>query len=183
MSQFLCHDFKTPRNDSSRRLPGSMRLVPVLFYIVTLATGFFVFKDMNDLGNYEKQRVAAEKEKQEIAAEAAKLGEEKVQIENELFRAQSVAKWVEGTRVLQPVSVAIARAMPPETNISELLLERSSDLPAQVSLLVRMINASIAEVPKIESAVGRLHYRTHSGQQAKQGDQVEYRSMLVWQDQ
>lgn len=183
MSQFLCHDFKTPRNDSSRRLPGSMRLVPVLFYVVTLTTGFFVFKDMNDLGSYEKQRVAAEQEKQEIAAEAAKLGEEKVQIENELFRAQSVAKWVEGTRVLQPVSVAIARAMPPETNISELLLERSPDLPAQVSLLVRMINASVAEVPKIESAVGRLHYRTHSGQQAKQGDQVEYRSMLVWQEQ
>lgn len=183
MSQFLCHDFKTPRTDTSRRLPGSMRIVPIMFYAVAVATGFFVFKDIRALKDAERQQVAAEKEKQEIEAESAKLGEEKVKIDNELFRAQSVAKWVEGTRVLQPVSVAIARSMPPETNITELSLERSADLPAQVSLLVRMINASVAEVPKIEGAVGRLHYRTHSGQQAKQGDQVEYRSMLVWQDQ
>lgn len=183
MSQFLCHDFKTPRTDTSRRLPGSMRLVPILFYVVCLATGFFIFKDMKDVKEAEKERIAAVKEKEEIAGELTKLDEEKIKIENELYRAQSVAKWMEGSRVLQPVTVAIARTMPLETNITELSLERSPDLPSQVSLLVRMINATVAEVPKIESAVNRLHYRTHSGQQARQGDQVEYRSMLVWQDQ
>jgi hypothetical protein len=183
MSQFLCHDFKTPRTDMSRRLPGSMRLVPVLFYVVSLATAFFIFKDVRDLQEAEKQRIASVKELEELTMELTKLDEEKSKIDNELFRAQAVAKWVEGTRVLQPITVAIARAMPPETNITELSLERSPDLPAQISLLVRMINATVAEVPKIEGAVNRLHYRTHSGQQAKQGEQVEFRSMLVWQEQ
>lgn len=183
MSDFICHDFKTPRTDMSRRLPGTMRMVPVIFYVVTLLTGFFLVKDFRDLQDAEKRRLAATQEQAQITAEKTKLDEEKNKIDNELSRAQAVAKWVEGTRVLQPISVAIARAMPPETNITELSLERSADLPAQISMLVRLVNASAAEVPKIESAVNRLHYRTHSGQQAKQGDQVEFRSMLVWQEQ
>ena len=183
MSEFLCHDFKTPRTDMSRRLPPSMRMVPVMFYLVILATGYFVFKDVTDLNQAERDLVAAKLEKDDAIAKKAKLDGDKIQMVNERFRAEAVAKWIEGTRVLQPISVAIARAMPPETNITELSLERSPDLPAQVSLLVRMVNGTIAEVAKIDSSLSHLRYRSHSPQQAKQGDQIEYRSMLVWQDQ
>lgn len=182
MSQYLCHDFKTPRTDMSRRLPGSMRVVPIFFYAVALATAFFVFNDMRALQQAEQDRLAALARKDEYIAAKATLDSEKTTIDAELFRAEAVAKWVEGTRVLQPVTVAIARAVPLETNITELNLERSADLPAQVSMLVRLSNSTLAEVAKIESSVNRLNYRSFSPSQAKQGDLIEFRSMLVWQE-
>ena len=182
MSQYLCHDFKTPRNDMSRRLPGSMRMVPVFFYVVAVATAFFVFNDMSSLRKAEEDRLAALARKEEYAAAKAQLDIEKTTIDADLFRAEAVAKWIEGTRVLQPITVAVARAVPLETNITELNLERSADLPAQVSMLVRLSNSTLAEVAKIESSINRLHYRSHSPSQAKQGDLIEFRSMLVWQD-
>lgn len=183
MSDFICHDFKTPRTDMSRRLPPSMRMVPIMFYLVIAATGYSVFKDMTDYRQAEGDLAVALIEKEDAIAKKAKLDDDKIKMVNERFRAEAVAKWIEGTRVLQPISVAIARAMPPETNITELALERSPDLPAQISLLVRMVNGSVAEVAKIDSSLNRLRYRSHSPQQAKQGDQIEYRSMLVWQEQ
>ena len=182
MSDYMCHDFKTPRTDMSRRLPSSMRAVPVMFYLATLFAAYSVFNDYRGYNTAEQQRREAVARKEELGSATDKLAEEKSKIEEERFRAEAVAKWVEGTRVLQPVSVAIARAMPVETNISELSLERSPDLPAQISLLVRMSNGGLSEIAKIESTVGRLHYRVHSPQQSKTGDQIEFRSMLVWQE-
>ena len=182
MSNFICHDFKTPRTDMSRRLPNSMRIVPVVFYIVL---GLCSYIAINDFRGYK----IAERETKEATAEKAKLDEaktkldsERATIEDQRTRAESYAKWIEGTRILQPITVAVARAMPPETNITELALERSPDLPEQVSLLVRMANGTLAEVSKVEASLNRLHYRSHSPGQAKQGDQVEFRAMLVWQE-
>ncbi len=181
MSQFLCHDFKTPRTDMSRRLPASMRMVPVIFYLVLLTSAVFMVKDMTDLRKAERDLTVSTARKDEAVAAKTKLKEEAAAILTEKYRAEGIAKWVEGTRVIQPISVAVARAMPPETNITELSLERNIDVPAQVSMLLRLVNGGAAEIENVQKALDRLHYRSHSPQQAKQGDVVEFRSMLVWQ--
>lgn len=182
MSQFLCHDFKTPRTDMSRRLPASMRVVPVFFYLVLATSALFIVKDMTDLRKAERDLTVSSGRKDEAVAAKTKLLTEVAAIETEKFRAEGIAKWVEGTRVIQPISVAVARAMPPETNITELVLERNADMPAQVSMLLRLVNGGATEIEKIQKALERLHYRSHSPQQAKQGEMMEFRSMLVWQE-
>ena len=182
MSQFICHDFKTPRTDMSRRLPNSMRVVPIIFYAVLGLSAYIAVQDYRDYKLASKELEEAKTENAKLTEAKAKLESEFADVEDKRSRAEEYAKWIEGTRILQPISVAIARAMPPETNITELSLERSPDQPEQVSLLVRMANGTLAEVTKIESSLNRLHYRSHSPGQAKQGDQVEYRSMLVWQE-
>lgn len=182
MSQFLCHDFKTPRTDMSRRLPSTMRLVPVMFYLILAGSSIFIIKDWTDLKKSEGDLTLATSRRDEAMSAKGKLKDEKVQIETEKFRAEGIAKWVEGTRVVQPISVAIARAMPPETNITELELSRNADFPAQVSMLLRLVNGGAPEIEKVQKSLERLHYRSHSPQQARQGDLMEFRSMLVWMD-
>jgi cell division protein FtsL len=182
MSNFICHDFKTPRTDMSRRLPNSMRIVPVVFYVVLGLSAYVAVNDFRGYKLAETETEVANAEKAKLNDDKAKLDEEQATIQDQRTRAEAYAKWIEGTRVLQPISVAVARAMPPETNITELSLERSPDLPEQISILVRMANGTLAEVSKIEASLNRLHYKSHSPGQAKQGDQVEFRSMLVWQE-
>ncbi len=182
MSQFLCHDFKTPRTDMSRRLPASMRAVPVIFYVVMVISALSMVMDMAALRKAERDLAQSTTRKEEADAAKTRLKGEVSTIETGKYRAEGIAKWVEGTRVMQPISVAVARAMPPETNITELVLERNADMPAQVSMLLRLVNGGATEIEKIQKALERLHYRSHSPQQAKQGDLMEFRSMLVWQD-
>jgi hypothetical protein len=71
--------------------------------------------------------------------------------------------------------------MPPETSLSELALERSAELPQQISLNVRINSGSLEDVAKIQNAVGALSYRAYNSQQLKSGEVLDYRSMLVWQ--
>lgn len=182
MSQFLCHDFKTPRTDMSRRLPSSMRIVPVLFYVVLVTAAGFIVRDVTLLNKAKADLAAANERKDKAVAAKAKLQSEKDELETQKFRAEGIAKWVEGTRVMQPISVAIARSMPPETNITELVLERNSDFPDKVSMLLRLVNGGASEIEKVQKSLERLHYRSHSPQQARQGDLMEFRSMLVWLD-
>lgn len=182
MSNFICHDFKTPRTDMSRRLPNSMRMVPAIFYVVLALSAYVA---VNDIRGYKVAQLELEQataDKAVLATSQAKLDTDRASLEDQRIRAEAYAKWVEGTRVLQPISVAVARSMPPETNITELSLDRSPDIPEQVSLLVRMTNGTLDEITKIEASLNRLHYKSHSPGQAKQGDQVEFRSMLFWQE-
>ncbi len=180
---FLCHDFKSPRTDISRRLPGTMKIVPILFYGVLAMSAYFGIRDITDLKSADAERLASVAKKTEIEAAKTKLDLERIQIETEQFRGEGLAKWVEGTRSLQPATVAIARSVPPEVSINELFFERSADLPAQVSLTLRMTNGGPSDLAKIEDTLRRLRYRSHSPQQQRQGELVEYHSMLVWQDQ
>jgi hypothetical protein len=180
---FLCHDFKTPRTDMSRRLPGTMKVVPLLFYGVIAMSTFSGIRDIMDLKSADKDRLASVAQKAETDAAKAKLEGDKTKIQTDQYRGEGIAKWVEGTRSLQPATVAIARSVPPEVNINDLTLERSPDAPSQISLTLHMTNGGASELAKIEDNLRRLRYLSHSPQQQRQGELMEYRTMLVWQEQ
>lgn len=181
MSQYLCHDFKSPRTDTSRRLPNSMRIVPVMFFVVILAATGFGVKD------YLAVRKAGEREQAAIAREAdlkaqkTALDAEMANIEKQRKKGENIAQWIEGTRIVQPVAVAIARAVPAETDITSLVLERNSDVPTQLNMTLQLMNGGLPEFAKIESSISRLNYRMFSPQQNKEGEAVEFRSLLVFQ--
>ena len=183
MSQYLCHDFKTPRTDTSRRLPPSMRIVPVIFFAVLALGAASGVRDYLAMRKADEQTAAANARKEDLAAQKAQLDGEAANIALQRKRAENIAQWVEGTRIMQPLAVTIARAIPPETDITSLLIERNAELPSQLSLTMHLLNGGMPEFAKIESSISKLNYRMHSPQQDKQGEAVEFRSMLVYQNE
>ncbi len=183
MSTYLCHDFKTPRTDGSKRLPNSMRIVPLIFYVVTALSGASAVRDVLAMNKADERVKIATDSKTELVAKKTKLDEEVTNIKNQQSKSESLAKWVEGTRIVQPLAVAISRAIPLETDITSLLLERNTELPGQMALTLNLTNGGMAEFAKIESSLARLNYRVHSPQQDKTGESVQLRSTLVFQNE
>lgn len=177
---YLCHDFKSPRNDTSKRLPPIFAVVPVLFYVILL---WGSFTSVMSYMNYREATQSRDQWRQyqtEQDEAKARFEAEKIQVEQEKWKAEKLAQWVEGTRALQPISVAVARSLPPEISIGELSLERSAELPQQITLNVRINSGTLEEVGKIQSAILSLNYRAFNSQQLKSGDALDYRTMLVW---
>ena len=177
-----CHDFKTFRVDASRRLPPIFSLVPVLFYITLLAGAYF---NVTSYLTYRKalQNKDTWRQTQSTQQQAKlKTETEKAGILKEKTRAEKLAEWVEGTRTLQPITVAIDRALPPEITMGSLTMERSLELPSQIILTIHLNNGTVEDVGHIQQGIGSLNYRPFNAQQTKNGDTLEYRSMLVWQD-
>lgn len=181
MSDYLCHDFKSPRADASRRLPSTFRFIPIAFYLATLAGCYFVVMDTIKLRRAENERAAAEQVKAEHEETKSKLDNERLAIEVEKARAEVVAKWVEGTRVLQPICVQVARTVRGEVRIAEMSLNRNAELPAQIDVAMRLTGADASHVSAVENAFTKLNYRPYSAQQARSKDSViDYRSTLVF---
>ncbi len=180
MSDYLCHDFKSPRADASRRLPATFRFIPIAFYAITVGGCYFVTMDTLKLRRAENDRVAAEQIKTEHEETKAKLDAEKLTIDLERARAEEVAKWVEGTRVVQPICVQAARAVGGEVRIAEMSLSRNAELPAQIDVALRLTGAETAHVASVETAFTKLNYRPYSPQQARSKDTIDYRSTLVF---
>lgn len=183
MSDYICHDFKTPRNDTSKRLPDSFKAIPVLFYLSLLASCYFMTMDYLQYKQAIEDKKTQETVKADHDAATQEHEKERLELTAEATKAELLAKWTEGARNVQPLSVAIARAMPPEVRLSDLSLERSLQVPANLSLSVRINGGSSAETGLIETSLSRLQYRSYSPQSNKEGDVVEYRSTLVRQEQ
>lgn len=183
MSDFICHDFKTPRTDTSRRLPNSFKLVPAFFYVALIGGAYFMTTDWMAYKKAQQEVADAEDIAKNHKAVTKQMTAEKASLDAETQKAQELAKWMEGARSLQPISVAIARAMPPEVRLSDLVIERSSQIPSNLSLAVRINGGSATDVAQIENSITRLNYRSYSPQQSKEGEIVEFRSTLVRQEQ
>lgn len=183
MSVYLCHDFKTPRNDTSKRLPDSFKAIPALFYLVLIAAAYFMTMDWRAYKQAELDKIQAVASKAQFEASTKDLQTEKAGLDAETAKAELLAKWMEGARNVQPIGVAIARAMPPEVRLSDLSLERSDQVPANLSLSVRINGDSPTEVGLMESGLSRLQYRSYAPQQSKEGDVIQYRSTLIRSEQ
>lgn len=182
--QTICHDFKSPRSDGARRLPSIFMVVPIMFYVLLLGGGYMgvnsymAYRDALKLRDIKKDELAGHE------AKTAELTEAEGKIQAETRKAEKLAQWVEGTRAMQPVSVAIIRSVPAEITLGEISLERSMDVPQQINLGVRINNGTLQEVNRIQTALGALNYRSYNSQQDKAGEGgLQYRAMLVWQNQ
>jgi len=183
MSDQLCHDFKSPRADASRRLPYTFRFIPIAVYAAFVLGAYFVTMDVISLRRAEKEKVAAKQMETEYLETRKKYIIEKENIDIEKAKAEIVAKWVEGTRVVQPICVETARAVKGEVSIAEFAIMRSKELPAQLNVVLRLNGAEPLHLNAIESAFGKLNYRPYSPQQARTQDMIDYRSTLVFQNE
>ncbi len=182
MNEYLCHDFKTPRNDTSRRLPSSFRAIPVIFYVALIGSAYVMTMDYFNYKRALKQKVDAEERQGLSESQRDSFKNEKSDLESEAMKAEKVAEWMEGARNIQPIAVKIARAVQTETRITQVALERSEQVPANIALTIHLNGSKVStELAAIESSLGQLLYRSYSPQQTKNGDVVEYHSTLVRQ--
>jgi hypothetical protein len=176
-----CHDFKSPRPGAGARLPSAFLAVPALFYLAIVG-GCYI--NVNCYINYRKavtERDTWRQSKAEKDEAKAKFESQIAALDTETIKAEKLAQWIEGTRTIQPICVAITRCVPPEIALGDLNLERRTDMPSQLDLSVRINNGSMQEVARIQSAVQNIQYRTYNSQQLKNNDNLEYKTMLVWQ--
>lgn len=180
MSDYLCHDFKTPRTDTSRRLPSSFRAIPVIFYVALVGSAYVMTMDYFNYKRALAQKNEASARKKISEEQRDALRAEKAGLEAEAGKADLVAQWMEGARNMQPIAVKIARAVQQETRITQVALERSEQVPANLALTIHLNGSKVAtELSSIESALGQLLYQSYSPQQTKNGESVEYHSTLV----
>ena len=180
MNTNICHDIKTPRADASKRLPGSFAVVPVLFYIALVLGGYF------NVTSYLSFRKSAQDRDtwKNFQAEQKKFKEtydaEKGDVMREKNKAEKLAQWIEGTRALQPIGVAIARSLPATVTVGEMAFERSPELPSQIMLTMMINNGSLEELSKIQQGVASQNYRVFNSQQNRNGELLEFHTMLLW---
>jgi hypothetical protein len=182
MSDYLCHDFKTPRTDTARRLPSSFRAIPAIFYVALVGSAYVMTMDYFNYKRALTQKNEAGERKKVSEEQRDALRTEKAGLESEATKAEKVAQWMEGARNIQPIAVKIARAVQTETRITQVALERSEQVPANLALTIHLNGSKVStELASIEAALGQLLYRSYSPQQTKNGDAVEYHSTLVRQ--
>jgi hypothetical protein len=182
MNEYLCHDFKTPRTDTSRRLPSSFRAIPVIFYVALIGSVYVMTMDYFNYKRALKQKTDAEERQKLSEAQRDAFRDEKSDLESEANKAEKVAQWMEGARNIQPIAVKIARAVQTDTRITQVALERSEQVPANLALTIHLNGSKVStELASIEAALNQLLYRSYSPQQTKNGDVVEYHSTLVRQ--
>jgi hypothetical protein len=182
MSEYLCHDFKTPRTDAGKRLPDTFKIIPIAFYLAMVGGACVMTLDYMAYKRAETAKVKAEGVKADHEAVTASLKAEKDALDAETGRAENLAKWTEGARNVQPLCVAIARAIPADARLAELTLERSDQVPSNLALTLRINGGSAREIGLVETSVARLNYASFSPQQSKEGEIVDYRTTLVRQE-
>ena len=181
MSDYLCHDFKTPRTDTARRLPNSFRLIPMAFYAASIGGAYFITMDVINYKRSQQRKADAEQVKKQHEEERDRHNAELATIESAAAKGEVVAKWIEGTRVVQPICVKAAATVSADVGISDLSIDRNVELPAQIDLIVRMSGATQQTITDIEGAMGRLNYRAYSPQRNPIGEKgLEYRTTLVF---
>lgn len=179
--QTICHDFKSPRTDTARRLPGIFMMVPIMFYAALVGGGYFATNSYMTYRQAAQDRDVWRQQQADHEATRAGFEAEKTVVDTEKKKAEKLAQWVEGTRTLQPITVAVMRSVPPEISLGEMTLERSPEMPQQILMGVKINSGTLEEVGRIQNAVGALNYRAYNSQQTKAGEGLDYRTLLVWQ--
>ncbi len=179
----VCHDLKTNRPDIGQPLPGILALLPVAFVLSVIGAislnALFFFQHRN-------AEQAKEEWKLNVAEESAKQKDIMAQIEaikEEERRANDVRDWVEGSRQLQPLAVAIARSMDVKGSIAELSLFREPSNPNQIKLGFKFDNGGQKQLDATLEAINVLGYRSYSANQTagKEGS-LDYQATLIWQN-
>ncbi|MAS93018.1 MAG: hypothetical protein CMO55_07450 [Verrucomicrobiales bacterium] len=176
----IIHDLKTERQNVSSGLPAAFKLVPILFYLSAAASlilsGFFYLSI--------KSHEASQQQMQLRVSQATAEKNEYVARQNTIVdkskRAEGIAKWLEGSHPLQPVTVAIGRSMGKDTTIAELNLNRNPEIPAHTFLQLKIDGGGSEQVEDTLNSINALNYQTYSAQQVKGRNSTDFQATLIF---
>ncbi len=175
------HDLKTDRADILPPLPHVMRLIPVAFYLVTLAAlallAATVIQIRTKSVTLETVRAETVNTNQQIEETRAARSA----LEGRAKRAADILTWVEGSNAIQPLTVAIGRSVGARAGVTELLLSRSEKSSQQIQIAMKLQGADAAQIEPIIDAIQRSDFRPFSAKQSQEGNKVNYEATLIRQ--
>ena len=175
------HDLKTERPDISPGLPDVLKLLPVVFYLALLGSGYLAFTYIMDYGKLSDEK----KEWLEVTTDQEQLQEtlaqETAAVEGENDRAADVVKWIDGARGIQPLGVAIARSAHLDSTIAEVSFERNPEIPSQILFTLVLNDGEADHLDATLSSISDLQYKPYSVNQVKKGSELDYQATLIWQ--
>jgi hypothetical protein len=175
----IADDFKTDRKDILPPLPAVLRLVPILFYLTVIssvilcALFFYQLKLANDSIQTAKAGLA------EAQAQVASTAAERKLLESQILRATDVQGWVEGSRPLQPLVVAVARSIKEEASLADLKLDRDEESPSSLKLAMRIGTSSPTQLEETTDAISKENFRLLQPEQTLAEGQINYRATIV----
>lgn len=160
-------------------LPAVLRLVPILFYLTVASSiilcGLFLYqlKLANDSIAIANTGLA------DAQSQVASTAAERKQLESQILRATDVQGWVEGSRPLQPLVVAVARSIGEEASLADLKLDRDEESPSSLKLAMRIGTSSATQLEETTDAISRENFRLLQPEQTLAEGQINYRATIV----
>jgi len=180
--EFIIHDLKNNRQNTTGGLPGILKIVPIAFYLGTI---FSVLLSLYFYFSYKAYKSSEQSMNQRLAAAQAEISRITVQeagIVDTAERAGSLAEWLEGARPIQPVTVAVARSMEKESTIAELSLNRNPEIPAHTFMELKINGGGSQQIETTLEAIYALNYQTYSAQQVKGKNAIDFQATLIYND-
>lgn len=181
MSEII-HDLKTERQSVSSGLPSGYKLIPVAFYLVAVASVLLSLYFFLSKKAYEATEAQMQTRLADAQAQSATLSSEQQAIVDEARKAEIYAKWLEGSRPLQPVTVAVGRSMGKDSTVAELSLNRNPEIPAHTFIQLKIDGGGAPQIESTLDAIYALQYQTYSAQQVAGQNTTDFQATLIHTD-
>tara|TARA_R110000850_G_scaffold185992_5_gene311916 strand:+ start:176 stop:724 length:549 start_codon:yes stop_codon:yes gene_type:complete len=178
----IIHDIKTERQNVSPGLPAAYKLVPVAFYVVGIASIFLSLFFFLSKKAYESSQETMQARTSEARNAEGRFRVQQQGIVTESQRAEGIARWLEGSRPLQPVTVALARSMAKDSSIAELALERHDDIPANTLMQLKVDGGGSEQIETARAALTSLNYEIFNSRESKGRDSTDFVGTLIYND-
>lgn len=178
----VIHDLKTERQNVSAGLPGAYKLIPAAFYVVAAASVFLSLYFYLSKKAYEATEAEMQIRIATARAEVENLTLKQQSIVDESKKAEAFAKWLDGSRPLQPVTVAVGRSMGKDSTVAELSLSRNPEIPAHTFMQLKVDGGGSTQIETTLDAIYALHYQTYSAQQVKGENSTDFQATLIHND-
>jgi hypothetical protein len=178
----VIHDLKTERQNVSAGLPAGYKLIPAAFYVVAVAAVFLSLYFSLSKSAYEATNLLMQNRIAEAQSQEATLVASQEAIVEESKKAEVLAKWLEGSRPLQPVTVAVGRSMGRDSTVAELALNRNPEIPAHTFMQLKIDGGGSEQIEYTLDSIYALDYQTYSAQQVKGRNSTDFQATLIHSD-
>lgn len=178
----IIHDIKTERANVSGGLPAGYKIVPLSFYLASVASIFLSLYFFLSKSAYEDNEATMASQLSHAQAQKSQFISQQQQVVSASRRAEGFAEWLEGAHPLQPVVAAIGRSMGKDSTVANLTLDRNPEIPAHTFLQLKVDGAGSSQIDSTRSDIYSLDYLTYSEQQVKGRNSIDFQATLIFND-
>lgn len=176
----IIHDLKTQRQGVSGGLPSIYKLIPIAFYLGLVATILLSLFFFMGIRSHKADKITWESRAKAAKSSKAKLDSDYKEIVKIAEKAEGLAKWLEGSRPLQPVTTAIGRSMSSNSTIAELSFVRNPEIPANTLMQLKIDGGGTDQIESTLASINALNYQTYSSNNVKTRNAVDFQATLIY---
>ena len=180
--EIIIHDLKDDKQNITGGLSSSLKIVPITFYVGSVLSVLLSLYFYFSLKAYKASEAEMQQRQAAAQSEITRITAAQALINETSEKASGLAEWLDGSRPLQPVTVAVARSMQKEATIAELSLTRNPEIPAHTFMNLKINGAGTQQIQTTLEAIYALNYQTYSAQQVKGRNALDFQATLIYND-